>query len=143
MLIMGVHWQDNSYYAALKDYEKDAGTSLAQRNALENPYGNHSTLGVLGVSLFSGVTNLAIKKWGSGLGGNDTGSETDVNSTKNFKSTVGRALANFDSALSKNNSSDVDKYLQELKTLADDNPNDRQVQKAYENALNKKNKTTA
>lgn len=140
---MGVHWQDNSYYAALKDYEKDTGMSLAQRNALENPSGNQSTWGVLGVSLFSGVTNFALNKLGSGLGGNDTGSETDVNSTKNLMSSLGQTLRNFDLALAKNNTNDVDKYLKELKTLAEDNPNDRQVQKAYENALKKKNKVTA
>lgn len=118
---MSVHWQDNSYYRALKDYEKETGMSLADRNALANPNGSHSTWGVLGVSLFTGVTNFAINKLGSGLGGNDTGSKTDVKSYKDIMGEWGSIKYKYDNALKSGNQEDVGKYYKELKSFYDNN----------------------
>lgn len=128
---MSVHWQDNSYYRALKDYEKETGMSLAERNALANPNGNHSTLGVLGVSLFSAATNFAMNKWGSGLGGNDTGSETDVETERNLITRSKTIRSEIDTAINKNDTYSVNKWLNAFKDLANDRPNNRTIQQTY------------
>lgn len=139
---MGVNWQNNNLYQSLKDYERESGTTLAERNAMANPYGSHSFGGLLisqllptlimgGAQTIAGTTGLN----GSG----DTGSETDTNAQTSLYSSLGATLNKFDKAIANHNSADIDKYLKELKGLKDDNPSNRQIARAYDNAVKKKN----
>ena len=137
---MGVNWQNNNIYQGLKDYEKECGLSLAERNAIQNPYGSHSFGGLLISQLLpqlimGGAEIIA----GSGLNGSgDTGSETNVEGEIDTFSNIGQTLRKFDTALADGKDEDVDKYLSELKKIADDNPNKRHAEEAYEKALEKK-----
>lgn len=133
---MGVNWQNNPYYKALKDYEKESGTTLAERNAIANPNGSHSKLGVIGTSLFLGLANFGLNELGnSSNGSQDTGSETDIDNSKKALSNLGKTLRNFDKAIASQNTADIDKYLKELKELA---PSSANAQKAYDNAVKKR-----
>ena len=137
----GVNWQNNDYYRALKDYEKESGTTLAERNAAANPYGSHSFGGLIISQLLPQlIMGGAEKLAGIGLhGSGDTGSATDTKGQTNLYSKLGTALRNFDNAIASKNTSDIDKYLGQLKQLSEDNPDSRLISKAYENAKKKKN----
>ncbi len=138
----GVNWQNNGVYQGLKDYERETGTTLAERNAAANPYGSHSFGGllisqVLPQLLIGGAEKLA---GGTGLNGSgNTGSITDIDGQTNLASSVGSILRKFDEAIASNNTADVDKYLGELKNIKDKNPKNTRIVSVYENALKKKN----
>lgn len=137
---MGVNWQNNDVYQGLKDYEKQCGLSLAERNAIANPYGSHTFGGLLISQVLPQLLIGGAEKLGnSGLcGSGDTGSETDVEGEKNTLSGIGKTLRQFDTALAAGKSEDADKHLGELKKIADDNPDNRRAQQVYEKALEKK-----
>ena len=119
-----VNWQKSDYYKSLKDYEKQTGRSLAERNYLQNPNGNHSTWGVLGVSLFTGLFNMGLDHATEKINGShDTGSETDVGGSTNVLHLFNEAKRKYDSAVAKKDNEAILKYAQELQKIGDESDN--------------------
>lgn len=129
---MSVHWQNSSYYKSLKDYEKESGMTLAERNALANPNGNHSTWGVLGTSLFLGLTNFGVNNLVSSVSGSqDTGSETDVPQSTSAIKAFGQAVKNYNAAVKNGNEEDIKKYAKEVVEIGDANPDNPTIKAIY------------
>ena len=119
-----VNWQNSDHYKSLKDYEKETGLSLAERNAQMNPNGNHSALGIFGVSLFTGLFNMGLDYATEKINGSqDTGSETDVGGSTNVLHSFNEAKRKYDSAVAKNDSEGILKYAQELQKIGDESDN--------------------
>lgn len=129
---MGVNWQNNPYYRALKDYEKDSGTTLAERNAIANPNGSHSKLGVIGTSLFLGLANFGLNELGNSTNGSqETGSETDVPQSTSSIKAFGQAVKNYKAAVKNGKEEDIKKYAKEVVKLGDANPNNPTIKAIY------------
>ena len=123
---MGVNWQKNDYYSALKDQERITGLSVADRNRINNPFGSHTFLGVLGTQLLPQIFNFSEQALGTGLNGSSqTGSATNVPSSdsdlKNFEAWLKKyneAKANGD----KDNK--LKQYAQELDRIRKEHDNE-------------------
>ena len=128
-----VNWQNNSYYQALKDYEKETGTTLAERNAMANPYGSHSFGGVLLSQLLPQLlVGGAEKIAGGGLkGSGDTGSKTDIASETMQNAELGRLTSRYDGKL---DASNIDKYIKELDSFKTLYPKNKRIDAAIAEA---------
>ena len=135
---MGVNWQSNDYYRALKDYEKDSGLSVADQNRINNPYGNHSFGGLLISQILPQLIVGGAEKIGIGLSGSgDTGSETNVEESTNSAKGINYIKSKLDKAIESKNQTDIDKYLKEFERMANENP--KRYKSAYEAAKAKVN----
>lgn len=127
-----VNWQTNDYYINLKDYEKETGLSIADQNRINNPFGNHSAIGLAGVSLFTGLVQLGAEKLGNGLNGTtpedngfDTGQRTSA--IKEF----GSVKIKYDKAIKAGNQAEIKKYAKELVELANANKGNPTIDNIY------------
>ncbi len=125
---MGVNWQNNDTYQAIKRSERESGISFAQQNANMNPNGVHNIWGVLGVSLFNGIAGFCMQNapnWVNGGGGGDASADVDssVSTIKDFN----KLLTKYNAA------KDAEKaeLKSQLKTMAEDNPGNLTIQKAW------------
>lgn len=131
-----VNWQNNDYYLALKDYEKESGTTLAERNAMANPYGSHTFGGLLVSLLPQLLVGGAEKIAGGGLkGSEDTGSKTDIASETMQNAELGRLTSRYDGKL---NSSNIDEYIKELESFKTLYPKNKRIDAAIAEAKKKK-----
>jgi hypothetical protein len=125
---MGVTWQNNDTYQAIKRSERDTGISFAQQNANMNPNGVHNIWGVRGVSLFNGISQFCMQNapnWVNGGGGGDA--SVDVDSSVS-------TIKDFNKLLTKYNSAkDADKaeLKSQLRTMAEANPDNLTIKKAW------------
>ena len=127
-----VNWQKSDYYKSLKDYEKQTGLSLAERNYLQNPNGNHSTWGVLGVSLFTGLFNMGLDYATEKINGSqDTGSKTDVGGSTNVIHSFNEAKRKYDSAVAKDDNEGILKYAQELQKIGEEHKGEPVIDRGY------------
>ena len=130
-----VNWQNSEAYKFIEQSEKATGMTFAEQNSARG-LDCHSIWGVLGVNIFQGATGMALNAIENG----DTGSKTDISSRKQLMATLGGTLSNFDRAIANNNPTDIDKYLGELRSLRDANPNNRRIARAFETAQQKRDK---
>ena len=124
-----VNWQNNEVYAIIKGKEKESGISFAEQNAAAG-LSCHSIWGVVAVEGVLGAFGTLTTKLNSDNG--------DVEGTTKTTSRLKNIIADFDKAVASGNSSDIDKYLTQLEDLKEDNPDNRQIARAYETALKKK-----
>ena len=136
---MGVNWQNNEYYRTLIKEERNTGFSVADRNRIANPYGNHSFGGLLISQLLPQLLMGGAEKLGAKLeGSSDTGSATDIKQKTQEDSNLGFILSQFNKAIEEKDPQKIDSYLKELETLKNKYPNVSKYQDAYANALAKK-----
>lgn len=125
---MGVNWQNNDYYQGLKDYEKKTGFTLAEQNAINNPYGSHSFGGLLISKLLPQLIFGVGEKLGGGLNGTMPEDEgIDVQQSSSAIKEFTKVKKNYDRA----SGEDKIKYAKELQKLGEANPDNPTISKIY------------
>ena len=141
---MGVNWQKNDYYQGLKDYEKECGLSLAERNAIQNPYGNHSFGGLLISQLLPQLIVGGTEKLAGGLNGTmpeDEGIDVKLSSSSIRDFTQAKKM--YDEAKRSGNTKKQEKWAAELIKIGEEhsgdngNPTIKNGYKSIENSLSK------
>ena len=125
---MGVNWQNNDTYQSIRRSERESGISFAQQNALMNPNGVHSIWGVVGVSLFNGISQFCMQNapaWAAAAqqsDGTDVSVTTDV--LKDFTDLKNKFTNETDPTKKK-------EYAQQLQQLALENPDNKTIMNGY------------
>ena len=123
---MGVNWQNNDTYQSIRRSERESGISFAQQNALMNPNGVHSIWGIVGVSLFNGIAGFCMQNapdWIQSGGGGGGDVDSSVSVIKDFNSVL--------TSYNKAEGEEKTKLKNELQTLAQANPDNATIQKAW------------
>ena len=124
---MGVNWQNNDTYQSIRRSERESGISFAQQNALSNPYGVHSIWGVIGVSLFNGIAGFCMQNAPNWVNGGGGGASDDVDSSVSTIKDFNKLLTKYSEA----KDDEKEGLKTQLKTMADANPNNLTIQKAW------------
>lgn len=136
---MGVNWQNNDYYRSLKNYESETGLSVADQNRIANPYGNHSFGGLLISQVLPQLLMGGAEKLGAKLeASSDTGSAINVEASTEEKVNLNKILRNFDKAIRRGKTEDIETHYNALKKLSTDNPNNTEYKRILEQATQKK-----
>ena len=104
----------------VRDWERQSGLTTAERNRQLNPNGCHTFGGLLIGQILPQLLIGGAEKFGGALNGSgDTGSETDVEAEISENRNLAHVQKNFSSAMKSKNYADAEKYLKELKSMAD------------------------
>ena len=125
---MGVNWQNNDTYQAIKQSERDTGISFAQQNANMNPNGVHNPWAVFGVSLFNNITSFCMHNASGWAAAAQQSDGTEVSSStsalKDFNNLIQQFKDETDQAKRKD-------YAQQLQQLALENPDNKSIMNGY------------
>ena len=136
---MGVNWQNNEYYRTLINEERNTGFSVADRNRIANPYGNHSFGGLLISQVLPQLLMGGAEKLGAKLeGSSDTGSATNVKASTEEKININKILRKFDRAVKKGDKKEIETHYNTIKKLSTDNSENTQYKRILEHATLKK-----
>ena len=132
-----VSWQNNSFYRELKVQERETGLSLADRNRLQNPYGTHSTGGMITGALLSlllsGNGANILTSCAEYFSSDKNDKPEDVKSVEEKTSKLSefnKARENFEKAKKDGNTKNMYKYLAEMVLLGKEDPNNKTIQSA-------------